>query len=296
VFAHGFCMSMGAFHFQRARLEEQWGEQVRMVFYDHRGHGQSAQASTQTYTVGQLGRDLEDVLAVTAPRGPVVLVGHSMGGMTIMALARQHPELFGAKVTGAVLISTTAGGVDPTLWLPAPLRPVARQAAIPVLRGVSTGRRAALADRVRQAGGDLAFLGTRYIAFADPEVSPSVVEFLERLVRATPVAVVAAFYLALLQHDERAALGVLGRVPVTVVAGENDRLIPPASVEELAVGIPGAELVQVPGAGHAVILERPEIVNRAITELIARSRAGTGSGANDTGRRANGTAARPAPA
>ena len=59
VFAHGFCLCMGAFHFQRARLAEQWGPQVRMVFYDQRGHGQSGDASPETYTVEQLGRDLE---------------------------------------------------------------------------------------------------------------------------------------------------------------------------------------------------------------------------------------------
>jgi pimeloyl-ACP methyl ester carboxylesterase len=193
--------------------------------------------------------------------------------MTIMALARQHPELFGPKVTGVVLISTLAGGVDPTVWLPAPLRPVARQAASPVLRGVSTGRRAALTERVRRAAGDLAFLSTRYVAFGDPEVSPAVVEFLERIIRATGVGVVAAFYRALVGHDERAALGVLGRVPVTVVTGELDRLVPLARGEKLAAEIPGAELAAVPGAGHAVILERPEIVNRAITDMIARSEA-----------------------
>ncbi|MBV9640655.1 MAG: alpha/beta fold hydrolase, partial [Mycobacteriaceae bacterium] len=81
VFAHGFCMCMGAFHFQRARLESEWGQQVRMVFYDQRGHGQSGEAPTETYTVTQLGRDLETVLQVLVPRGPMVLVGHSMGGM-----------------------------------------------------------------------------------------------------------------------------------------------------------------------------------------------------------------------
>jgi pimeloyl-ACP methyl ester carboxylesterase len=67
---------------------------------------------------------------------------------------------------------------------------------------------------------------------------------------------------------------VLGRVPVTVIAGELDRLVPLARGEELAAEIPGAELVRVPGAGHAVILERPGIVNRAITDMIARSAAG----------------------
>jgi pimeloyl-ACP methyl ester carboxylesterase len=271
IFCHGYTLSQDVWHYQRRDL----AAVARLVFWDQRGHGRSGPCGPESCTIPQLGADLYAVLTAVAPGpGPVVLVGHSMGGMTIMALAHQHPELFGAKVTGVVLISTAAGEIDPTLWLPAPLRPVARQAATPVLRGVSTGRRAAVTERLRQAGGDLAFLGTRYIAFGDPEVSPSVVEFLERIIRATPVGVVAAFYLALLQHDERAALGVLGRVPVTVVVGENDRLIPPARTDELAAGIPGAELVQVPGAGHAVILERPELVNRAISELIARSAAG----------------------
>ena len=94
VFAHGFCLRMGAFHFQRARLAEQWGPQVRMVFYDQRGHGQSGDASPDSYTVEQLGQDLETVLAVMAPRGPVVLVGHSMGGMTVLSHARQYPQRY----------------------------------------------------------------------------------------------------------------------------------------------------------------------------------------------------------
>ncbi len=268
VFCHGYTLSQDVWHYQRRDL----AAAARLVFWDQRGHGRSGQCSQESCTISQLGADLYAVLTAVAPGPvPVVLVGHSMGGMTIMALARQHPELFGPKVTGVVLVSTAVGGVDPTIWLPAPLRPVARQAAPPVLRGVSTGRRAALAERVRHVGGDLAFLGTRYIAFGDPAVSPAVVEFLERVIRATPVGVVAAFYLALLKHDERAALGVLGRVPVTVITGELDRLVPLAPSEELAAEIPGAELVRVPGAGHAVILERPGLVNHAITELIARS-------------------------
>jgi pimeloyl-ACP methyl ester carboxylesterase len=67
---------MGSFHFQRVRLTEEWGRQVRMVFYDQRGHGWSDEGPSATYTVGQLGSDLEAVLGAAAPRGPVILVGH----------------------------------------------------------------------------------------------------------------------------------------------------------------------------------------------------------------------------
>ena len=53
------------------------------------------------------------MLDAVVPDGPVVLVGHSMGGMTIVALAEQHPELFGDRIVGVALISTTAGGLEP---------------------------------------------------------------------------------------------------------------------------------------------------------------------------------------
>lgn len=267
IFSHGYALSQNVWHYQRRDL----AGTARCVFWDQRGHGLSGECSQDSCTIPQLGEDLHAVLQATAPGDtPVVLVGHSMGGMTIMALAGQHPELFGTKVIGAALISTVAGGVDPTIWIPLVLRPIARQAAAPVLRGVSRGVTATLVERGRQAGGDLAFLGTRYVAFGDPSVSPAVVDFLERIIRATPVGVVAAFYLALLRHDERAALSALGQVPVTVIAGERDRLVSLAQSEELPEHIPGAELVRVPGAGHAVILERPEFVNRVISEMVAR--------------------------
>src|SRR4051794_18233093 len=111
VFAHGFCLRMGAFHFQRIRLSEEWGSDVRMIFYDQRGHGRSDEAPPEPYTLTQLGKDLETVLQVIAPRGRIVLVGHSMGGMTVLAHARQFPQHYGGRITGAALISSAAEGV-----------------------------------------------------------------------------------------------------------------------------------------------------------------------------------------
>src|SRR5260370_25657984 len=72
----------------------------------------------------------------------------------------------------------------------------------------------------------------------------------------------------------RDTLGVLGRVPVSVMIGELDRLISPALGLELAGQIPGAELVWVAGAGHALILECPDLVNESITALVARATSG----------------------
>jgi pimeloyl-ACP methyl ester carboxylesterase len=278
VFSHGYTLSQDVWHYQRQALAG-----ARLVFWDQRGHGRSGHGDPEHSTMDQLGADLGAVLAATMPAGGrVLLVGHSMGGMTIMALAARQPGLFSPAgeagiagagrlaVAGTVLIGTAASGIDPSHWLPGPLRLVARQAAPVVLRGVSRGRPAAVIEWGRQAAGDVAFLSTRYMAFGDPGVSPAIVDFLERIIRATPVDVVAEFYGALMTHDQEAALATLGAVPATVIAGERDRLIPARRSSELAAHIPGAELILVPGAGHLVILERPEVVNEAITSLLAR--------------------------
>ena len=265
VFCHGYTLSQEVWHYQRQDLEADY----RLVFWDQRSHGRSGRSDPARVSIGQLGRDLAAVLAATAPGGaPVVLVGHSMGGMAIMALADQHPELFGSAVIGVVLISTTAL-VDPTGWLPGPLRPVGRWAAPALLRGSSRGRRAELTERLRGAAGDIAFLSARFIAFGDPDVSPTIVDFLEHIIRATPIDVVADFYLALTEHDERAALPTIGQVPTVALTGVEDRLVAAEQTAELAAAIPGASLVRIPKAGHMVILERPEVVTEEISDLVA---------------------------
>jgi pimeloyl-ACP methyl ester carboxylesterase len=267
VFCHGYTVNQDCWHFQRRDLSDH-----RLVFWDQRDHGRSGRSAAGSGSIGQLGTDLKAVIDAAAPGpGPVVLVGHSMGGMTIMALADQYPGLFGTKVVGAVLISTAARGVESgSPGMPAPLRPALTRALPTVLNGAAKGKRAILVERGRRVSADLAFLTTRLIGFGDGDVSPDTVAFLEQMIRDTPIEVVARFCQALLSCDMRDSLPVLGTVPVTVVVGEKDRLIAARLGIELAAEIPGARLVWVPGAGHALILERPDVVNRAITELLAR--------------------------
>jgi pimeloyl-ACP methyl ester carboxylesterase len=284
IFCHGYTLNQDCWHYQRRDL----GGIGRLVFWDQRGHGRSGRSSPEHVSIDQLGADLHAVLGAVAPgRSPVVLVGHSMGGMTIMALADQCPGLFGTKIIGAVLISTAASGVDPTGWLPGPLQPIARQAAAPVLRTVASGRRAALIERSRQAAGELAFLGAKYIGFGDGRTSPALVNFLELMIRATPVSVVADFFLALRDHDKEAVQAILGQVPVVVLSGERDRLVPAALTDRLAAEIPGARDIRLPGAGHMVILERPAEVNEAIASLVADAAAGGTANGRSRRRRAS---------
>jgi pimeloyl-ACP methyl ester carboxylesterase len=268
IFCHGYTLNQDSWHFQRRDLGRH-----RMVFWDLRDHGRSGRSPGGPASIDRLAADLDLVIKAVAPGDmPVILVGHSMGGMTIMALAGRNPALFGTKVTGAVLIATAAGGLDAgSPWMPGPLRLVLQRTLPVILRGAATGYRAILVERGRRLSSDLAFLSTRYIGFGDLDVNPAVVDFLEQMIRSTPMNVVAAYSQALYEWDMRDTLPVLGRVPVTVLVGERDRLITPALGLEVAAQIPGAELVWVPGAGHALMLESPDIVNESIAALVARA-------------------------
>ena len=278
IFCHGYALNQDSWHYQRRDL----GGVARLVFWDQRGHGRSGRASGPPVTVDQTAGDLGVVIrSVTTERSRVILVGHSMGGMTIMALAGQHPELFGSRVAGVVLIATTAGGLSGPDGLvpgmPSPLRTFLQRVAPALLTVAAAGRQASLIERGRKASKELELVATRYMAFGDPQASMSLTEFLERMIREVPVGVIAQFYRALLGCDQHGVLGVLGRVPVIVLTGDRDRVVPPQLGTELAAEIPGARQVTVAGAGHALMLERPDVVNDAITGLVGEIRPGSRS-------------------
>ncbi len=265
VFAHGFCLRMGAFHFQRARLTAQWGPQVRMVFYDHRGHGQSGDAPSDTFTVSQLGQDLEAVLAVMAPRGPVVLVGHSMGGMTVLSHARQYPKRYGNRIVGVALISSAAEGVSRS-----PLGEILRNPALEAARFAVRYAPKAV-HRTRGAARSVIGPILRAASYGDEKISPSVVAFSEKMMHDTPIATLVGFLHALEVHDETPALKTLAKIPTLIVCGDRDLLTPKEYSESMAEALPKSELLIIGGAGHLVQLEQPELVDDALVRLVERA-------------------------
>ena len=267
VFTHGFCVRMGSFHFQRVALAQRLGTDVRMVFYDQRGHGQSAAAAPETYTVPQLGVDLETVLQVMVPVVPVVLVGHSMGGMSVLSHARQFPRRYPRRVVGAALISSAAEGIARS--------PLGEALQNPALEAVRFAARWApwAVHRTRGAVRSLIRPIIRDASFGSADVSPRLVEFSQAMIHGTAVTTLVEFLHALEVHDETAGLAVLARVPTLIACGSADLLTPAKYSEEMAEQLPDSELVIVPGAGHLVQLEQPEIINDALLRLVERARA-----------------------
>ncbi|MDL9938317.1 alpha/beta hydrolase [Gordonia sp. ABSL1-1] len=270
VFVHGFSLRMAAWHFQREQLAAEWADRdIRMVFFDHRGHGKSDPAPDDTCTVGQLADDVAAVIAATAPSGPVVLVGHSMGGMALMALARRHPGLFTASgpIAGVALVATAARGITEAGLGEGLHNPVVGAFRVSVRR----------APRLVQAGRGITRQALEPVlvaaSFGPGFYSPAVGRAVEKMIQNTPIDTLVNFLHALETHDESTALPTLAQVPTVVVCGDRDRLTPlPNSVNMFAQFGTDSRLVVVKGAGHMVLMEQPELVTDAIADLVDRAR------------------------
>ncbi|MFI8217812.1 alpha/beta fold hydrolase [Streptomyces sp. NPDC085932] len=270
VFSHGYCLSQDSWHFQRAALRGV----VRTVHWDQRSHGRSgrgvAQARGESVTIEQLGRDLKAVIDAAVPEGPIVLVGHSMGGMTVMALADQYPELIRERVVGVAFVGTSSGRLGEVNYgLPVAGVNAVRRVLPGVLKAL--GQRAELVEKGRRATAEL-FAGIikRY-SFASRDVDPAVARFAERMIESTPIDVVAEYYPAFNDHDKTEALGCFAELPVLVLAGVQDLVTPSEHSEAIADLLPDAELVLVPDAGHLVMLEHPEVVTDRLADLLTRT-------------------------
>lgn len=269
VFVHGFCLDMGTFHFQRQALGSVDG--VRMVFFDQPGHGRSGRLTRGEYTLDLLGAALRRVVEETAPAGKVVLVGHSMGGMAIMALADAAPDMFkpDGPVAGVILISTSAGELSGvTFGMPQVLVRF-RKPLLPLISGAGWVT-AGMLDRAREASTDLAWLLTRRYGFGSAKVSPSLVSFVERMNSATRTESVARYLRALYAHDKVMALGSLTEIPVLVVCGDEDLLTPVEHSEAICEALPNAEMLVVPNGGHVALLEHSEAVNAVFVPFIRK--------------------------
>jgi pimeloyl-ACP methyl ester carboxylesterase len=127
-------------------------------------------------------------------------------------------------------------------------------------------------ERFRRRGTRISRRVVRRLLFGADDADLANVRLVQDLLEETPWPVAMAFYATFLDHDETAALEVLRRVPVTVVAATHDRLTPAAHGRRMAETIGAdAELVLVPGAGHSVNLTRTDVVNKALTDLLDRS-------------------------
>jgi pimeloyl-ACP methyl ester carboxylesterase len=293
VLAHGWTLDSRSWRPVASALTQRGRPPVRVLRYDHRAHGRSDLVPRQEMTIEGLADDLAELLTALVPDGPVVLGGHSMGGMTIMALAEQYPGLFAERVAGVAMVSTASGGLaDTTLGLPVRLLGLLRRGEEALAEAAWVDRRTALSRRPA-----LIAPAVRALVLG-PRADPGALRISARCIAQCRPATMLGFRPTLDAHDRYAALAAFDRVPTEVLVGTRDRLTPVGQARRIAAW---ARLTMYPGAGHMLPLERVDGVAERLSELVARAGAGgrlsrAPSGSAQDHARQGGTSARQPPA
>lgn len=247
VFLHGWVENLDVWHYQRLALRGK----VRMVFVDLRSHGRSGRSFADNSSLADLADDVSSVIKQLVPRGPIILVGHSMGGMTIMKLACTQPQLFGGRVKGVVLLGTSAGQLtrsSPALRYAIPLLKV----GAPVF---DWGRRFNSYSVIRRWG-----LG--------PRAQERHADMANEMLLEAPTHVLTTFYPNFVGLDLTEGLDDLARARTVVIGGTADLLTPVKHSRRLAEAIPGSRLIVLDEIGHMLMFEDHETVTRAIEDVI----------------------------
>jgi pimeloyl-ACP methyl ester carboxylesterase len=272
VLAHGWTLAQAAWDDVADLLTPRIADgELRLVRYDQRGHGRSSWGryadDVGELSIDQLGADLGELLDQLAPSGPVVLGGHSMGGMTIMCLAAARPELFGDRIRGVALVSTSAGDLAPAG------RTLAEKLQLKLAPGMVTvaigGARAL--ERVRQLlppSHPRHQKMVRELLYGADATDRMVVAGAE-IMHACTVRAFAAFYPALGGHDKRTELKALQSVPVEILVGDSDKLTPQRHSRQLVEALPEARLQVVERTGHMLTQERPQRIVEVLGRLLA---------------------------
>jgi pimeloyl-ACP methyl ester carboxylesterase len=277
VLAHGWSQDLRTWDRVVGDLRRA-GVTAQILRYDHRGHGGSESPGRGGATIGRAADDLAAILTDHV-EGPVVIGGHSMGGMTLMALAERHPDLVRERVRGAGFVATASDDMaELTLGIQGRRGAfVARGERVIMPWLASVGDRAPV-HRADPSGQHPRASGVhsrsvalvpvvRALVFGRHARRADVLSVAEQTFAADPVAV-AAFRASIGEHQRTSSLEALRGVPTVVLVGTRDRLCPLDHARTIAGALPDAELVVFPGAGHMITFERSQEVAAHLQGLL----------------------------
>lgn len=222
-----------------------------VVTYDNRGFGRSP-FDKKSFTIEDLAEDARELMdSVGWERAHVV--GHSMGGLIAQQLAVSHP----GRVKSLSLLCTFSKGAEATrlTW---PILVMGLQTRI----GTKAMRRAAMLRMVLSkkglASGDLTETARLYGEMMGRDLADSPPVILKQMG-------------AMSRHDLSSSLAALAKIPTLVMSASEDPIAEPDFGRALAEAIPGARFVEIPETSHAVIIERPELVNPILEEHLRKA-------------------------
>jgi pimeloyl-ACP methyl ester carboxylesterase len=263
VLLHGWTLDRRLWRRQIVDLPRRLGRDVRILAVDLRGHGESAGCRSDGTTLARLAEDIRSVLRGRAPHGPVVLAGHSLGGMAILEYAHLYPDEFARRVAGVALISTSAEGHAHTTyglppWLGRIVRQVEVGGAALLARGGGWRPHSRLMPVLRPA--------VRWLVFGD-RVERETMRLTLAMISGVSLGSIGGFRPSVGRMNRLDALRALAGVPVSVLVGSRDRLTPLKCADTIAAAVPQARRRVLDGCGHMLPLECPDDVTAALADV-----------------------------
>lgn len=264
VLVHGWFCNTDNWHYQKKLLSGEY----RIISYDQRGHCWSEGGDGTAISVETLGLDLKSLLDSKAPGEPVVLVGHSMGGISILKYLEMFPEVLGERVKGIALVDTSSSPISSCMTGGSIIGSVRKPVVEPLMKWVVEHH--GFADRVKGAVvRTSAFLvATRYLGYGG-HASLTHMEYIGRMATMSSMRGVCNAALGLLSWDRPISLDQIRRsgIPVVIWVGEKDKLTRPEISIDMHREIPGSRLYVVEDTGHPSYMEEYVIFNDVLREL-----------------------------
>lgn len=262
VFIHGFTLAAEVYYLQTEFLGEHY-PQVRSVLIDARGHGATGAVAPEECTVAGTADDVLAAINEHAPTGELILLGHSLGGLTALNLVKRADAELAARIRGIILVATSIESLS-TQGLPQVL-------ASPIADKVRDTVEAAPGDtqRFREYASQFLAPALATAVFRRP-TDPEVIRFHAAMIHETPLDTFVGFFDDLQEHEEIDAAPALRDLPGYILVGEVDDVTPMSQAERILELWPRAYLQVAAGAGHMLPLEAPGILNNALAALLDR--------------------------
>lgn len=263
VFIHGFTLAAEVYYMQVDYLRQNFPE-VKSLLIDARGHGRTGRVAPELCTIDGTADDVLAAIKSYAPTGHLILVGHSLGGLTALNLVKRADADLAERIRGVILAATSIESLS-AQGLPQIL-------ASPIAEKIMDATEAAPndAEKFRSYASQFVAPALSTAVFKRP-INDHVVEFHAAMIHETPLETFVGFFGDLQEHDEVDAAEAMSTMEGYVLAGENDDVTPLSQAERICELWPRAKFQIAEGAGHMIPLEAPGILNSAIAQTLQRA-------------------------
>jgi pimeloyl-ACP methyl ester carboxylesterase len=269
ILSHGWGPNSTVWYYAKRQLSNRF----RVIVWDLPGLGKSTKPHNNDLSVEKYARDLEAVVSIAGNK-PVILLGHSMGGMINLTFCRLFPEQLGTRVAGLILVDTTYTNPVKTCILSGLVRKLQKPLLEPVLYLTTLlWPLAWVMTWLSYLNGSL-YISVELSGFTGGETRGQL-NFAGLLSTLGSPEVLARGTLGMFKFDETDTLAKI-HVPVLVVCGDVDIATKPIASDRMIAELPNAERFTLNPGGHMALMERNQQFATAVSTFGDRITVGVG--------------------